>query len=105
MGIRGEKIAPVEVDAVMLSHKDIEEVVCFGVPDDLYGQEIHAAVILKSNAHISEKQLQEYIGKHLAKFKVPKKVFSHPPAPGHTHTHGEAFTFASSFCWLHVCWG
>lgn len=66
-----------EVDGVMLSHKDVAEAVSFGVPDDMYGQEIHAAVVLKSDAQVSEKQLQEYVRSKLAKFKIPKKVL--PP--------------------------
>ena len=70
----GEKIAPVQVDGVMLSHKDVAEAVCFAVQDDMYGQEIQAAVVLKPNTHVSEKQLQEYIGTKVSKFKVPKKV-------------------------------
>jgi acyl-CoA synthetase (AMP-forming)/AMP-acid ligase II len=40
----------------------------------MYGQEIHAAVILKANAHVTEKELQSYIATKITKFKVPKKV-------------------------------
>src|SRR5277367_6215095 len=58
----------------MLSHKDVAEAVSFGVPDEMYGQEIHAAVILKPNAQVTEKELQQYIATKVAKFKVPKKV-------------------------------
>jgi acyl-CoA synthetase (AMP-forming)/AMP-acid ligase II len=36
----GEKISPVEVDAVLLSHPDIAQAVAFGVPDDKYGEEV-----------------------------------------------------------------
>jgi len=74
----GETIAPVQVDGVILSHKDVAEAVCFAVQDDMYGQEIQAAVVLKPNTDVSEKQLQDYIGTKLSKFKVPKKV---PPSP------------------------
>lgn len=37
----GEKISPIEVDAVLLSHPDIAQAVCFGVPDDKYGEEVN----------------------------------------------------------------
>lgn len=73
-GGSGEKVAPVEVDGVMLSHKDVAEAVSFGVPDEMYGQEIHAAVVLKVKAHVTEKELQSYIATKITKFKVPKKV-------------------------------
>ncbi|KAL9669433.1 hypothetical protein QQ045_006980 [Rhodiola kirilowii] len=35
----GEKISPIEVDAVLLSHQDVAQTVCFGVSDDKYGEE------------------------------------------------------------------
>lgn len=36
----GEKISPIEVDAVLLSHPEIAQGVAFGVPDDKYGEEV-----------------------------------------------------------------
>lgn len=36
----GEKISPIEVDAVLLSHPDVAQAVAFGVPDDKYGEEV-----------------------------------------------------------------
>lgn len=36
----GEKISPIEVDAVLLSHPDIAQAVAFGVPDEKYGEEV-----------------------------------------------------------------
>ncbi len=36
----GEKISPIEVDAVLLSQPDVAQAVAFGVPDDKYGEEV-----------------------------------------------------------------
>ncbi|KAL8095898.1 hypothetical protein AgCh_037038 [Apium graveolens] len=36
----GEKISPIEVDSVLLSHPHIAQAVCFGVPDEKYGEEV-----------------------------------------------------------------
>ncbi|PIA49471.1 hypothetical protein AQUCO_01300345v1 [Aquilegia coerulea] len=36
----GEKISPIEVDSVLLSHPDVAQAVSFGVPDDKYGEEV-----------------------------------------------------------------
>lgn len=36
----GEKISPIEVDAVLLSHPEIAQAVAFGVPDAKYGEEV-----------------------------------------------------------------
>nr|DAD18889.1 TPA_asm: hypothetical protein HUJ06_020352 [Nelumbo nucifera] len=71
----GEKISPIEVDAILLSHPDIANAVAFGVPDDKYGEEINCAVILREDADIDEEEVLRFCKKNLASFKVPKKVF------------------------------
>ena len=42
----GEKISPLEVDAVLLQHPAVAEAVCFGVADEKYGECVQAAVVL-----------------------------------------------------------
>ncbi|KAL2920683.1 Oxalate--CoA ligase [Bienertia sinuspersici] len=42
----GEKISPIEVDAVLLTHPDVAQAVAFGVPDDKYGEENPATNLL-----------------------------------------------------------
>lgn len=42
----GEKISPIEVDAVLLSHPDVAQAVAFGVPDDKYGEEVISPSII-----------------------------------------------------------
>ncbi|KAE9464872.1 hypothetical protein C3L33_03220, partial [Rhododendron williamsianum] len=71
----GEKISPIEVDAVLLSHPDVAQAVCFGVPDDKYGEEINCAIIPKEGSNVSEAEVLRFCKKNLAAFKVPKKVF------------------------------
>ncbi|KAH8664611.1 hypothetical protein BX600DRAFT_362760, partial [Xylariales sp. PMI_506] len=71
----GEKISPVEVDeAIMLASNDVKEAASFAVPDDFYGQEIEAAVVLRQGSKLVEKELQELLEKRLARFKVPKRI-------------------------------
>ncbi|KAJ0098302.1 hypothetical protein Patl1_20127 [Pistacia atlantica] len=46
----GEKISPIEVDAVLITHPDIAQAVAFGVPDDKYGEEVRTRnLILSTN--------------------------------------------------------
>ncbi|KAI4364900.1 hypothetical protein MLD38_020931 [Melastoma candidum] len=71
----GEKISPIEVDAVLLSHPDVAEAVAFGVPDDKYGEEINCAVIPRADVKVTEEDILQFCKKNLATFKVPKKVF------------------------------
>ncbi|KAK9724615.1 hypothetical protein RND81_05G086900 [Saponaria officinalis] len=71
----GEKISPIEVDAVLLSHPEIAQAVAFGVPDDKYGEEINCAVIPREGTKMDEEEVISFCKKNLAVFKVPKKVF------------------------------
>ncbi len=68
----GEKISPLEVDAVLLEHPAVAEAVSFAAPDAKYGEEVHAAVVLKGKATPAE--IQAFCSKRLADFKVPKVI-------------------------------
>ncbi|SDI27784.1 acyl--CoA ligase [Lutimaribacter saemankumensis] len=70
----GEKISPLEVDAVMLSHPEIAQVVCFAVPHDKLGEEIAAAVVLKEGSSLDERAIRDFTAQHVADFKVPRSV-------------------------------
>jgi acyl-CoA synthetase (AMP-forming)/AMP-acid ligase II len=71
----GEKISPVEVDeAMMLVADDVKEAASFSVPDEFYGQEIEAAVVLKDGSKMDEASLQSLLESRLAKFKIPKRI-------------------------------
>jgi len=73
----GEKISPLEVDAVLLAHHGVAEAVSFGAPDAKYGETVAAAVVLKPG--VSEAGLEADIRAHCAKtmaaFKVPDRIF------------------------------
>ena len=66
----GEKISPLEVDAVLSAHPAVAEAVSFGVPDVKYGEEVHAAVVLRSDVEVEE--LRRHAEESLVSFKVPK---------------------------------
>jgi acyl-CoA synthetase (AMP-forming)/AMP-acid ligase II len=69
----GEKIAPREIDEVLLAHPAVAEAVCFGIPHPTWGEEVAAAVVLRKPA--TEAELLAYCCEHLAEFKRPKKLF------------------------------
>jgi acyl-CoA synthetase (AMP-forming)/AMP-acid ligase II len=68
----GEKIAPLEIDEVMLTHPCVAEAVAFGMPHPTWGEEVAIAVVLKEPQ--TEAVLIEHCKQHLADFKVPKKI-------------------------------
>ena len=68
----GENIAPAEIEQVLLSHPAVTEAVCFGVPDDKYGELVAAAVTLGADADPGA--LIDHCRGQLAAFKVPVRV-------------------------------
>ena len=65
----GEKISPLEVDAILLKHPDVLEAVSFGVPDEKYGESVQAAVVINGNTN--EDSIKKHCLESLADFKVP----------------------------------
>jgi thioesterase domain-containing protein/aryl carrier-like protein len=70
----GEKVAPSEVDAVLLAHDAVAQVVTFGLPDARLGEAVAAAVVMRPGAEVTERQLRQFVATRLAFFKVPARV-------------------------------
>jgi acyl-CoA synthetase (AMP-forming)/AMP-acid ligase II len=68
----GENIAPAEIEQVLLLHPAVRDAVCFGVPDDKYGELVNAAVTLVAAAET--KDLIDHCRRYLAAFKVPARI-------------------------------
>jgi acyl-CoA synthetase (AMP-forming)/AMP-acid ligase II/CBS domain-containing protein len=68
----GEKIAPLEIDEVLLQHPSVAEAVSFGVPHVVWGEEVQAVVVLRGE--VTERELIRHCQLHLAEFKLPKRV-------------------------------
>ncbi|MDQ7247595.1 acyl--CoA ligase [Dongia sedimenti] len=77
----GEKIAPREVDDVIMEHPAVAQVVTFGMPHEKLGEEVAAAVVLKEGQSVGEKELRDFVAGKLADFKVPKKILFLPEIP------------------------
>ncbi|KAI9664550.1 MAG: hypothetical protein M1821_005996 [Bathelium mastoideum] len=71
----GEKISPVEVDNVMSQQPQVAEAVAFAMEDELYGQNVGVAVVLKEGQKVGEEELKEWMRNRVANFKIPKKIF------------------------------
>ncbi|KAK4162672.1 hypothetical protein QBC43DRAFT_75413 [Cladorrhinum sp. PSN259] len=71
----GEKISPIELDNVLTRHPAVSEAVSFAIPDEMYGQEVAVAIVLKQGQKVDGEELKKWAGEKLAKFKVPKKVY------------------------------
>jgi amino acid adenylation domain-containing protein len=70
----GEKIAPWEVDAVLMEHPAVAQAVTFAVPHPRLGEDIAAAVVLRHNAMATASDIRQFAAMRLADFKVPRQV-------------------------------
>ncbi len=70
----GEKIAPQEVDEVLMGHPAVAQAVTFGVPHARLGEEIAAAVVVRQNASATANDIRRFAARRLADFKVPQQV-------------------------------
>lgn len=70
----GEKIAPLEVDNVLMAHDAVAQAVTFAMPHDKLGEEVAAAVVLQEGSAVDEKTLRAFVAEHLTDFKVPRRI-------------------------------
>ncbi|HEX8163798.1 MAG TPA: long-chain-fatty-acid--CoA ligase [Pyrinomonadaceae bacterium] len=70
----GENIYPREIDELLYAHPAVAAAATVGVPDELYGEEVAAFVVLKEGARASEGELIEHCRARLADYKCPKTI-------------------------------
>ncbi len=71
----GYNVYPREIEEVLYEHPSIAEAAVVGVPDDNMGEEVGAAVALKSGEELSEEDLKEYVKEQVASYKYPRKIW------------------------------
>ncbi|MBW0017941.1 MAG: fatty acid--CoA ligase family protein [Mycobacterium sp.] len=67
----GEKISPERVEGVLASHPDVLEAAVFGVADQIYGENVAAAIVAREPTAPTPDQLTEFCRERLAAFEVP----------------------------------
>lgn len=70
----GENIYPREIDDLLYTHPAVSAAAVIGVPDELYGEEVAAFIVLKDGEKLSENELIEFCRERLADYKCPKTV-------------------------------
>lgn len=71
----GEKISPIELDNVIAQNPAVSEAVSFAIEDEMYGQEVGLAVVLKDGKKLEAEELRSWLTDKVAKFKLPKKIY------------------------------
>ena len=70
----GENIYPKEIEEFIYTHPKVKDVQVIGVPDQQYGEEIMACIILKEGEEMTVEEMKAYINAHMARHKVPKYI-------------------------------
>lgn len=70
----GEKIAPREVDDVLMEHEAVAQAVTFARAHPKLGEDVAAAVVLRDDAAVTERELRDFAAERLAGFKVPRSI-------------------------------
>jgi len=70
----GEKVSPREIDDVLTGHPAVAQAAAFSLPHDSLGEDVAAAVVLKSDQTCAEAELRAFCFQHLADHKVPSRI-------------------------------
>jgi fatty-acyl-CoA synthase len=70
----GENVYPREVEEFLFRHPAIAQVQVFGVPDEKYGEEVCAWVVLKPGASATAEEVRDFCRDQIAHYKVPRYV-------------------------------
>jgi acyl-CoA synthetase (AMP-forming)/AMP-acid ligase II len=70
----GENVASKEVEEVIYEHPAIADVAVIGVPDEKWGERVHAVIVLKSGQQLLEEEIIQFCKERLAGYKRPRSV-------------------------------
>ena len=70
----GENISPGEVEDVLLEHPAVLDVAIVAIPDEQWGENVGAAVVLKDGANASVSELQDWVKDRLRSSRVPASI-------------------------------
>ena len=77
----GENIYPREVEDVLFEHPDILDAAVIGVPDDRWGERVHAVLVLRQGRVLDREGVMAFTRARLAGYKVPKTLEVVPALP------------------------
>ncbi len=70
----GENIYPREIEEFLFTHPKIQSVQVFGVPDEKYGEEVCAWIVVRAGEQLTEDEVKAYCSGQIAHYKVPRYV-------------------------------
>lgn len=70
----GENVYSIEVERALYAHPAVQEAAVFGIPDERWGEAVHAAVVLREGARATEEELIAHCKREIANYKCPRSV-------------------------------
>jgi long-chain acyl-CoA synthetase len=70
----GVNIYPAEIESVLIQMPGVRDCAVFGIPDEEFGEQICAYVEPQAGAALEASAVRDWLGQHLARYKVPKRV-------------------------------
>ena len=70
----GENVYPREVEEFLFAHPKIAQVQVFGVPDDRYGEEVAAWIVLKPGEQATPAEILDYCEDQISHYKIPRHI-------------------------------
>ncbi|MCB1645530.1 MAG: AMP-binding protein, partial [Pseudomonadales bacterium] len=70
----GENVYPREVEEFLYTHPDIQEVQVFGVPHEIYGEEVCAWIRLRPGSLLDAGQIRDFCRDQITHFKIPTHI-------------------------------
>jgi long-chain acyl-CoA synthetase len=71
----GYNVYPREVEEVLYEHPDVHQAAVIGIPHDVLGEEVAAAVVLKAGSHCTPAELRAFVKLRIAAYKYPRHVW------------------------------
>ncbi|KTE14990.1 AMP-binding protein [Sphingopyxis sp. H115] len=70
----GENIYPREIEEYLMTHDDIIDAQCVGVPDEKYGEELCAWIILRAGSALTADEVRDFCRGRIAHYKIPRHI-------------------------------
>ena len=70
----GENVYPAEVEKALVEHPEVAEAAVIGIPDDRWGEAVHAVVVLGDDSTLDCGALRAWLRGRIAGFKIPKAI-------------------------------
>ena len=77
----GYNVYPREIEEILYEHEAVAECAVLGVPDEQMGEEVGAAVVLKSGQDVREADLREFVKEQTAGYKYPRRIWFEDELP------------------------